>query len=77
MVTRHLPERCKWQYDYVQSIPRPVPDIPFVGIDWWFQSNFISFGRAIRDREITVQHHPQCEGGYLEWYQLAHNFDAH
>lgn len=33
MVTRHLPERCLQQYDYVLSIPRSVSDIPYAGID--------------------------------------------
>lgn len=68
MVARHLSERCLRQYDYVQSIPRLVPYILFMGADWWFQSNFISSGYAIRDRAIRVQQPSQYEDGYLEWY---------
>ncbi|XP_050884844.1 uncharacterized protein LOC127087970 [Lathyrus oleraceus] len=68
MVARHLPERCLRQYGYVQRIPRPVLNIPFAGINRWFQSNIINFGRAIEDHAVTVQNASQCEDGYLEWY---------
>ncbi|CAL5193590.1 unnamed protein product [Lathyrus oleraceus] len=71
MVARHLPERCTRKYGYVQSIPRLVSDIPSAGIDWWFQSNFINFGHAIRDRAVRVQHPSKCKSGYLEWYLIV------
>ncbi|XP_050918469.1 uncharacterized protein LOC127135886 [Lathyrus oleraceus] len=71
MVARHLPKRCLRQYGYVQSIPRPVLDIPSMDIDWWFHSNIINSGCAIRDQAVTVQHPSQCEDGYLEWYLIV------
>lgn len=39
LVARHFSERCLRKYGYVQSLPRPVPNVLASSIDTWFQSN--------------------------------------
>lgn len=54
-MTRYLSERCLCLFGYIQRISRPIPVVPFKGIDKWFIYNIISNVISIRDNAFEVQ----------------------
>lgn len=65
-VAGYLPERCMFQFGYVDGIKRQIPVMPYEDIDRWFRSNIVRIAHAIRDNIVGFFSPRQCLDGYLE-----------